>query len=362
MSYAFSGILCPLAYCDADVTCRKVLQKNMARGRLPRAPVYDDVRTMPCPRAEAVVAGVPCVGFSSYGRREGFDNEQSALFFAALRVVDASRANMIFLENVPGIVHSASSIVDELVAKRGFELRWCTLGAADVGAPHLRTRWFCLGLKARSPLKLRVLQILGKYKPFDWQSDCPSRTLAPSSPAHSRACRERWAVLGNAVVPDAVRLAFLRLFTIGKVRRISKGNAKYVVSACAKPAQKKPGVKGASITIADKVGTRFVQAFAPIEGGAPPLKIILNPRAIRMPITISPLRTSPLVQKPLMLGRWSTPRHGNIGPCQVLTERSSRDLSTQIKFEQHTQNRNSPANPEFGEWLMGLPVGFTESM
>jgi hypothetical protein len=34
-------------------------------------------------------------------------------------------------------------------------------------------------------------------------------------------------------------------------------------------------------------------------------------------------------------------------------------LPTQIKFERATKDRMDTANPEFGEYIMGVPRGFT---
>jgi len=114
---------------------------------------------MPVPTADCVVAGFPCIGFSVVGKHEGFEQPQSRLFYDMLKVIDASRASTVFLENVPGVLRDSRAIVRELSVKRGFELRWCVLGACHAGAPHRRLRWFCLGLRSGSPLRHMTLQI-----------------------------------------------------------------------------------------------------------------------------------------------------------------------------------------------------------
>jgi len=360
MSHALKGILKPIAYCDSDPTARAVLRNNIKERRLPPAPIHDDVRTMKCPRADAVVAGVPCVGFSAYGHRKGFDNEHSALFFATMRVVDESRASVVFIENVPGIVQSAAAIVDELARQRGFELRWCTMGAGDAGAPHLRRRWFCLALKPKSPFKRRILQVVGPaFQPYDWSASEPSRTVRLDSALKRRVGRMRWGVIGNAVVADVVRLAFLRLFTMGAVEGLVPGKAPYV-RADPETGASSAVSKHSWITVATKSGgLAYHTPATEIRDASRDLKLVLDPAAVKKPKTVSPLQSSELVTRPMKLTRWSTPRHGNTGGCHVLTLRSARDLSTQIKFERGTRNRLWPPNPEFGEWMMGMPLGFT---
>lgn len=65
-------------YCAIDPFCRAVLESNMARGRLPRAPVLDDVcdaasivRTVGRRRVDLLIGTSSCKGFSVRGPRTG---------------------------------------------------------------------------------------------------------------------------------------------------------------------------------------------------------------------------------------------------------------------------------------------------
>ena len=61
-----------------------------------------------------------------------------------MRAVDAVRPAWVFLENSPRIrTKGRHVVVGDLVA-RGYSWRDGILGAADVGAPHKRDRWWCL--------------------------------------------------------------------------------------------------------------------------------------------------------------------------------------------------------------------------
>jgi hypothetical protein len=57
---------------------------------------------------------------------------------------------------------------------------------------------------------------------------------------------------------------------------------------------------------------------------------------------------------------WSTPRHSS-HTSNVITTRTCRDLPTQVRFERKTPDhlRRGVLNPEFVEWMMGYPKGYT---
>ena len=94
LAYALQGVCKPILYCEVDEGARLTLRANMKRKLISTAPVNEDVRTLGAkvvPKADAVVAGVPCIGFSAFGKRQGFEQEQSALFFDMLRVLEGLR-------------------------------------------------------------------------------------------------------------------------------------------------------------------------------------------------------------------------------------------------------------------------------
>ena len=73
---------------------------------------------------------------------------------------------------------------------------------------------------------------------------------------------------------------------------------------------------------------------------------------------------TPLVTRPCELAHFSTPpRASNQCVTPLLSERSLRDLPTQLRFEADTSLPAGPrpwvVDPRFGEWLMGLPEDWT---
>jgi DNA (cytosine-5)-methyltransferase 1 len=61
---------------------------------------------------DILCAGFPCQPFSRAGRREGFTNDKSGnLFFSVMDIIDNTNPNMVFLENVKGLL--TSGIIEE---------------------------------------------------------------------------------------------------------------------------------------------------------------------------------------------------------------------------------------------------------
>lgn len=122
ITLALKGIAEPVAYCDSSVQARRVLQDNVRAGRLPRAPVCKDVRTLDLAwlrahgvdgQVDMIAGGFPCVGFSTMGLRRGFQDPGSGLFAEVLRLVDLFSCPLLLLENVPNLLNVAWGIRHE---------------------------------------------------------------------------------------------------------------------------------------------------------------------------------------------------------------------------------------------------------
>jgi DNA (cytosine-5)-methyltransferase 1 len=229
----------PVLYCESDRFAQGVLLSRMARGEIDRAPIWDDVRTLRsgllgAERALAIVGGFPCQDISVAGAGRGLDGERSGLFFEVVRLVEEIKPAFIFLENVPAIRTRGGERVGKELARLGFDLRWGTLSASDVGAPHLRNRWWCLAAHTeRLPCGGEALAdpLFPRWEGFGskcqlgggegaWKISGPcwwAAEPAMGRVAHGVAHRsDRIRVLGNGVVPAQAREAFIRLAGINR--------------------------------------------------------------------------------------------------------------------------------------------------
>ena len=58
------------------------------------------------PDFDVLVAGFPCQSFSTAGKQKGFDDRRGSLFFQVVRVVEAKKPKIIFLENVENLIET----------------------------------------------------------------------------------------------------------------------------------------------------------------------------------------------------------------------------------------------------------------
>lgn len=139
-----------IAYCENDRYCQAVLLSRQSMGELDRAPIWDDVRTLgrgvlSSVRIDIIFGGFPCQDISAAGKGAGIvAGERSSLFVEILRLTKEIRPAFVFLENVPAIRTRGLGRVVSGLAGVGYDCRWTTVSAAEVGAPHLRKRWFLL--------------------------------------------------------------------------------------------------------------------------------------------------------------------------------------------------------------------------
>lgn len=169
LTVALSDYVVPVAYCEQDPYCQAVLVSRMHSGNLPIAPIWDDVRTLRGSQLagiDIIYGGFPCQDISVAGNGKGLEGERSGLVFEVLRLVEECEAPFVFLENVPAIRHRGAERIIKELAGRGYDARWIVVSAADVGAPHLRKRWFMLASHAER-LKLRLEQQREPGRPSD---------------------------------------------------------------------------------------------------------------------------------------------------------------------------------------------------
>lgn len=159
LSEALSPWVRPVAFCESDRHAQAVLLSRMARGDLFPAPIWDDVRTLrgkhfELDEIDIIYGGFPCQDISTAGDGAGLAGERSGLFFEISRLARELRPNFIFLENVPAItVRGLSDVVGEL-SRIGYDTRWSIVSAKEVGAHHLRRRWFLLAYANGESMRL----------------------------------------------------------------------------------------------------------------------------------------------------------------------------------------------------------------
>lgn len=104
------------------------------------------------PRADLVVGGPPCQGFSQLGRRDPRD-PRNQLWREYVRVLDRSGADVFILENVPQLLRSDQfELLRSEVQRLGFAVQSRVLCAADYGVPQVRKRAIVIGSRLGTPV------------------------------------------------------------------------------------------------------------------------------------------------------------------------------------------------------------------
>ncbi|MEU0764811.1 DNA cytosine methyltransferase [Streptomyces microflavus] len=99
---------------------------------------------------DIVTAGFPCQDISAAGRGAGIHGERSGVWKHVAEAIRVIRPRLVFLENVAAIRRNGLPVVLGDLAANGYDASWCCLRASEVGAPHMRDRWFCVARLSHS--------------------------------------------------------------------------------------------------------------------------------------------------------------------------------------------------------------------
>lgn len=105
------------------------------------------------PECEVLIAGPPCQGFSTLGRRDPLD-ERNALALEVVRLASSNRPDVVVIENVPPFLKSdAWARVRSGFEALDYQITTWELDAAEYGAPQHRTRAFTIASLVGRPVK-----------------------------------------------------------------------------------------------------------------------------------------------------------------------------------------------------------------
>ena len=140
-------------------------------------------------RPDVVVAGPPCQGFSTLGRRSENDPRNSLLTTAA-RLAIGSGAKVVLLENVSGVVAGAHRIywdhAREMFQTAGFQTREFRILGTDFGLPQIRKRIILLAARGslgaiEQPPRLDNITLGRFLSALDRLPNHTPRVLAPGT-------------------------------------------------------------------------------------------------------------------------------------------------------------------------------------
>tara|TARA_Y100000401_G_scaffold117114_1_gene124729 strand:+ start:1290 stop:2378 length:1089 start_codon:yes stop_codon:yes gene_type:complete len=148
--------LSTVAMVEREAFCAANLVQKMEEGELDPCPVYTDLLRFPWQRfrgrVDIVSGGIPCQPFSVAGSRKATEDERH-LWPHIKSGMSVLGNRVCFFENVDGIASAKSpgyhSVLHHVLSdleEMGFRATAGQFSAEEVGAPHLRKRWFILGV------------------------------------------------------------------------------------------------------------------------------------------------------------------------------------------------------------------------
>lgn len=107
------------------------------------------------PDADVMMGGFPCQAFSIAGYRKGFEDERGDLFFEMLRMINAKKPRVIFIENVKNLVThdhgNTFKVIREALVENGYYIKWKVLNGKDYGnVPQNRERIYVVGFRNKA--------------------------------------------------------------------------------------------------------------------------------------------------------------------------------------------------------------------
>lgn len=200
MDYAFAQAGFDIRFqVEIEPFCRKVLEKH-GPTYWPDSTIYADVRDVRGSQlgyVDVLFGGFPCQSISVAGTRTGIQaGTASGLWLEFARLIGEIQPAAVLLENVAAITgRDGIKVITDLTAL-GYDCRWGVISASEVGAPHIRERWWCVAFQVGYANSQRHAE-----------SQSPSRLCADAerddSAGISRGIHQLYTALGNGEMEHA---------------------------------------------------------------------------------------------------------------------------------------------------------------
>ena len=136
------GVAC-VGACEIDPSARATYLANFGHLPLP------DVRTIDAktiPDVDVITGGFPCQGVSLCGKRRGFSDPRTRLFFKLARIIERKQPKIAILENVPRLLTKPCKGDIAKILRRlrraGYDVNVWLLDSKNYGVPQSRQRVF----------------------------------------------------------------------------------------------------------------------------------------------------------------------------------------------------------------------------
>jgi len=141
VGFSMAKLSKPMAFCDTEKFCQKVLAKNF-----PGIPIFDDVKEIAddptrfiSERPDILTSGYPCQPFSTSGKRLGTEDPRH-IFPYLHKLIEQIRPTYCVFENVYGHISLGLDEVLFAMESINYHTRTFVLPSSAIGARHKRER------------------------------------------------------------------------------------------------------------------------------------------------------------------------------------------------------------------------------
>lgn len=327
-----------VATAEQDEFCRSVLA-----ARFPRAVHFKDVRNVsltdlglvqyaPGIRSQPLIVsgGFPCQDVSLSGLGAGIDGKRSGLWGEFARIIEEFHPDYVLIENVAALRGRGLDRVLSDLAGLSYSARWDCIPAAAVGAPHMRDRIFILATRKGTPKQASTVKPLGFIDTLTGKG--PGGDFVPTIDRMPRAGSMVYGLVSedDPIATQAQAKASMR-----------KGEM-----LLPSPAKSEPGWRG--IVVRDRRGLPPAhpnQRFYDRDTGR-----VVQKGVAQIATMFPNLKPASHVLIPT-----PTRREGMSGPGRSPKRKGGVNLRTFV----NEQDGDYKLNPDWVEWMMGLPAGWT---
>jgi len=199
-----------VGYVEFNDYCQRVIRQRIIDGILPNAPIFGDIRTFISEgyaeayqgMVDVITGGFSCQPFSSAsrGRRVAID-----VWPEMRTVIRIVKPKYVFAENVS---ESAISVAADDLERIGYKTSYTNLSAADLGADHIRRRYWLLAYanhesELLSTINAKVASV-PQFRQSVW-STYPDKSGMADGMGHRM---ERFKAIGNGQIPIVAATAW----------------------------------------------------------------------------------------------------------------------------------------------------------
>jgi DNA (cytosine-5)-methyltransferase 1 len=114
----------------------------------------NDIKVESIPKHNILISGIPCQSFSIAGKRLGFEDKRSNVFWKVLEIIDYHKPSCVIIENVKNLTShdegKTFEIIRENLIKRDYHITYNILDTSKItGIPQHRERIYIVCFKSK---------------------------------------------------------------------------------------------------------------------------------------------------------------------------------------------------------------------